>query len=95
MEKLYMLLALAKPDAIPKAELNSTQLASIVSGILGLAGVVAVIFVIIGGIKYVISQGEPAQLQKAKETIIYALVGLAFVMFAFVIVRFVVGQVFK
>lgn len=95
MEKIHTFLAAyTAPDTIPKAELNSTQLASIISGVLGMAGVIAVIFVIIGGIKYVISQGEPAQLQKAKETIIYALVGLAFVMFAFVIVRFVV-EAFK
>lgn len=95
MEKLTTLLAIAAPPSVPKAELDSAQLGNVVSGILGIAGAVAVIFIILAGIKYSTSQGEPAQLQKAKEQIIYAIVGLVFVIFAFVIVRFAVGQVFK
>lgn len=95
MKKLLTFLAVTTPPAVPKAEINSAQLGSVVSGILGIAGAIAVVFIVLAGIKYSTSQGEPAQLQKAKEQIIYAIVGLVFVMFAFVIVRFAVGQVFK
>ncbi|MBR3386475.1 hypothetical protein IKG68_02820 [Candidatus Saccharibacteria bacterium] len=44
---------------------------------IGTAGAVALVFVFIGGIGYLTSSGDAAKLQKAKNTIIYALIGLA------------------
>lgn len=79
---------------IPKAEINGVQFQNLFSVVLGIAGIVAVIVVIIGGIRYSISQGNSGELQKAKDIIVYALVGLFFVMFGFVIIQFVTGRVF-
>lgn len=80
---------------IPKAEINDAQLGGIISTILVIAGIVAVIFIILGGIRYAISQGNPQDLEKGKDMIVYALVGLFFVIFAFVIVQFVTANIFK
>ena len=55
-------------------------------------GVVAVIMVIVGGMKYVSSQGDSSGIASAKNTIVYALVGLVIVALAQVIVRFVVNR---
>jgi hypothetical protein len=55
-------------------------------------GIVAVIMVIIGGMKYVSSQGDSSGIASAKNTIIYALVGLIIVALAQVIVRFVLQR---
>ena len=79
---------------IPKAELNDAQFQNLLTMVFGIAGVVAVIFIIMGGIKYSISQGNASDLEKAKDMIVYALVGLGFVMFAFVIVQFVTANLF-
>ena len=57
--------------------------------IIGIAGIVAVTFVIIGAIGYITSSGDSNKLQKAKNTILYALIGLAIVGFAEVITAFV------
>lgn len=84
----------ATDSGIPKVDLNQAQVGSLFGAVLGIAGVVAVIFIIIGGYKYVISQGNPQAVQKAKETIIYALAGLVIVMMAFTIVQFVTGNLF-
>lgn len=81
-------------DTIPTVEANQASLDAILSLVLGIAGVVAVIFIIVGGIRYAISQGNAADLQKAKDIIVYALVGLFFVIFAFVIVQFVTANLF-
>ncbi len=54
-------------------------------------GSIAVIMVIIGGVRYVISAGDSNAVQGAKNTIMYALVGLVVVLFAQVIVRFVLS----
>ncbi|HAC56368.1 TPA: hypothetical protein DCF80_02610 [Candidatus Saccharibacteria bacterium] len=96
MNALLSLLASIPSSAveIPKAEINNAQLQGAISVILAVAGVVAVIFIILGGLRYTISQGNPQDLEKGKNMIIYALVGLFFVMFAFLIVQFISGEIF-
>ena len=58
---------------------------------IGSAGIVALIFVIIGGIGYTTSAGDQGKLQKAKNTIIYALIGIIVVTIAEILVSFVSG----
>lgn len=60
---------------------------------IGIGGVVAAIFVVIGGIGYTTSAGDPGKLQKAKTTILYALIGLAIVGLAEVITAFVTNAI--
>lgn len=79
---------------IPKSEINDAQFQSLFSTVLAIGGVMAVIFIIIGGIKYATSQGNAGDLEKGKDIIVYALVGLFFVMFGFVIIQFVTGNLF-
>lgn len=81
-------------SGIPGVNLTQAQITSVFNGVLMLAGAVAVVFIVLGGIKYSISQGEPGDTKKAKETIIYALVGLVVVMLAFSIVNLFVTRVF-
>ena len=57
-----------------------------------LVGIVAVIMLIIGGFKYITSGGDASNVASAKNTIIYAIVGLIIVALAQVIVQFVIGQ---
>lgn len=52
-------------------------------------GAVSVIMIIIGGFRYVVSGGDSGGVSGAKNTILYAIVGLIIVLFAQVIVRFV------
>ena len=59
--------------------------------VVGVAGLVAAIFVVYGGIAYVTSAGEPSKIQKAKQIILYALIGLAVVGLAELITAFVSG----
>ena len=58
-------------------------------------GVVSVVMIIIGGFRYIISSGDSGQIQSAKNTILYAIVGLVIVLFAQLIVRFVIGSATK
>ncbi len=54
-----------------------------------IVGAISVIMIIIGGFRYVISGGDSTGTASAKNTILYALIGLVIVLFAQVIVRFV------
>ncbi|MDQ3158535.1 MAG: pilin [bacterium] len=56
-------------------------------------GVVSVIMIIIGGFRYITSGGESAGTTSAKNTILFAIVGLIVVALSQVIVRFVLGRV--
>jgi hypothetical protein len=47
-----------------------------------LGGMIAVVFVIIGGVQYITSQGEPENTRHARGTIINALIGLAITVIA-------------
>jgi hypothetical protein len=54
-----------------------------------LTGATAVIMVIIGGLKYVLSAGNPAQVANAKNTILYSVIGLVVAISSYAIVNFV------
>lgn len=55
-------------------------------------GVVAVIMIIVGGFRYITSGGDSGNVTGAKNTILYAVIGLVIVAFAQFIVRFVLQQ---
>ncbi|MCB9822840.1 hypothetical protein H6800_01030 [Candidatus Nomurabacteria bacterium] len=55
-------------------------------------GTVAVIMIIIGGFRYIISGGDSSATKSAKDTIMYAVIGLVVVLFAQVIVIFVLSN---
>ena len=65
---------------------------SIMDGSNLMAGAVAVIFLIIGGLRYVVSGGKQESVSAAKSTLIYALVGLVVVFFAQIMVHFVLNH---
>ena len=67
-----------------------TQVVRIFSAIVG---VVSIIMIIYGGFKYISSGGDSSKVTEAKNTIIYAIIGLAVVALAQFIVKFVLDKV--
>ena len=59
--------------------------------ILYVVGIIAVIMLIIGGIKYVVSGGDSKKVTDAKNTVLYAIIGLVIAFLAFAIVNFVIS----
>jgi hypothetical protein len=57
--------------------------------VLRIAGIVAVGYVVYGGIQYVMSQGEPDKSKMAQQTIVNALIGLAITIIAAATVSFI------
>jgi multisubunit Na+/H+ antiporter MnhB subunit len=56
-----------------------------------LIGAISVIMLIIGGIRYTISGGDSGNVTAAKNTILYAIIGLVVAFLAFAIVNWVLG----
>lgn len=55
------------------------------------AGIMAVIIIIIAGILYITAGGNPEQVKRAKNAILYSIVGLVIILFAFGITSFITG----
>ncbi len=64
----------------------------IINVIIGVLGIAAVIIIVLGGVNFVTSQGDPAKIKKAKDTIMYGLIGLVIAVLAFAIVNFVLAS---
>jgi len=64
---------------------------TVVNTLLYIVGIVSVVVVIIGGFMYTLSSGDSANVTKAKNTIVYALVGLVIAFLAYAIVNWVLG----
>lgn len=62
---------------------------NLIQWVAGMGGIVAAIFIVVGGWGYITSSGDPSKLQKAKSTILYALIGLAIVALTEVITAFI------
>lgn len=54
---------------------------------------VSVIMVIIGGLRYTLSGGDSAGIKSAKDTVLYALIGVAVAIVAYALVNFVVTHI--
>lgn len=65
---------------------------NVINILLFIIGVVSVIMIIIGGINYTLSQGDSGKVKSAKDTILYAVIGLVVALLAYAIVNFVLGQ---
>lgn len=64
----------------------------VVNMIYMVGGITAVIAIIISGYMYTISGGNPSEVEKAKNSIFYAIIGLVTISIAFTITQFVIGR---
>lgn len=62
---------------------------TIINVLLFVVGIIAVIMIIWGGISYVLSSGAADKAKKARDTIVYSVVGLVVAITAYAIVQFV------
>lgn len=67
------------------------SISTIINILIFIIGIIAVIMLIVGGFRYVFSQGNEKSVQGAKDTILYAIIGIVVAVLAFAIVNFVLG----
>ncbi len=67
-----------------------SRVQTVVNILLYVLGVIAVIMIVVGGIRYTTSNGDSSNIKAAKDTILYAVVGLVVAIMAYAIVNFVV-----
>ncbi len=67
---------------------------TIINVVIGLIGFAAVVMIIVGGLNYTTSNGDAQKVKKAKDTILYGIIGLVVALLAYAIVNFVLKNVF-
>ena len=83
----------ARCDGCPRDLFGDTGVfKQVTNTILYIVGIIAVIMLIIGGIRYVVSGGDSKKVTDAKNTVLYAIIGLVVCILAFAIVNFVVNS---
>lgn len=94
---LLPLNVLAATSAVEKIELENPLsvdtvpelINTAIRAILGIVGAIALLYLIIGGLTWLTSQGNTEKVKKGRETLVWAIFGLAMIFFSYVILNFV------
>ncbi len=70
-----------------------TVITNVINIILYAVGIIAVVMMIFGGFQYITSAGDTAKVTKAKNTILYGIIGLVVAILAYAIVNFVITNI--
>lgn len=96
MEKhiLTVMAQLGSPSelGIPERTADYAALLSILDLVYAVAAVVTVVCIVVYGIMYSLSSGDPGKITRAKNGLLYAIIGLLVVAFAFTITNYVSGR---
>lgn len=86
-----------KPVTVPTVALTGgagdSSVGRLLSVLLGLAGGIALLVIVVAGFRFVTSQGNPDATNRARNTIIYALIGLVICTLAYSAVTFVLERI--
>lgn len=86
LREIYAVLGAPQPAAAAGARSLSQILLSTLQVLLGIIGTLSVLMLVIGGILYITSAGDPGRVEAARKTIQYAIIGLVVAILSLVIV---------
>ena len=92
MERLFAAPINRDQVNLPTLDAGPDSLQIVMNLVWGVAAALCVLFIVIGALKYVLSNGDASQIASAKNTIIYAVIGLVVTMSGFAIVNFALGR---
>jgi hypothetical protein len=90
---IRFIFAVVEQFDVPRAKLNDNAVGNVLQIVFGIAGAIALVMLMLAAMKYVVSRGDPGEVAKAKNAILYSVIGLIIVATAFAIVSFVVKKV--
>jgi Type IV secretion system pilin len=81
------------PYGLPQATADASKVQTILQIVFGIVGALAFLMIVVSGLRYVLSAGNPDRTSRAKDGIVYALVGMTIAISAEAIVTFVVNRI--
>lgn len=94
MHYLYYLAAISKPGSLPTSDATAGKIQAVLQVLFTVLGSVALLMMMIGAFKYVISQGEQTAVRSAKNTVMYSAIGLVVALSAWGIVTYALQGLF-
>ena len=85
--------AVSIPNPIEGVDSFGQIMGNVIRGFLGIVGAVAVALIVWGGFRYMISRGSEQEIEYAKNTLLYAIVGLFIVAVSYIIVDFLITAI--
>ena len=82
------------PNKTDDDALISDTISNILQITFAIAGAIAVLVITVAALQYVLSAGDTQKVARAKDAIIYAVIGLVVALLAFAIVRFILSRAF-
>lgn len=79
-------------DNLPHVKADSDTLTTVLTVVFTIIGALAFFLMVLAGLRYVMSQGNPEKVTSAKNQILYSFVGLVVAASAVAIVNFVLGR---
>lgn len=84
----------ARADGMPRELLGDTGVFNqITNTVLSIIVIISIIMLVIGGFRYIVSGGDSKKVTDAKNTILYAIIGLIISFLAYAIVNFIIGTI--
>ncbi|HSW66015.1 MAG TPA: pilin [Bacillota bacterium] len=80
-------------STLPNPSASNATLITLYNTVIGLFGATALIVLVIAGLRYVSSNGDPGTMAKTKNTIIYSAIGLVVSLVAFTIVNYALSHI--
>jgi len=95
MSNIYYLAQIidSKQTKLPHVQADQSAINKILTIVFVLIGALAFFFLVIAGLRYILSQGDPSRVSEAKNQMVYAIVGLIVAATAGLIVNFVLSKV--
>jgi Type IV secretion system pilin/Family of unknown function (DUF6112) len=78
------------PSGLPTAAADPNQLHNVLQIVFGIVGALAFLMIVVSGLRYILSAGNPDRTSRAKNGIIYALVGVVIAIVGEALVSYVV-----
>jgi hypothetical protein len=82
----------SSPICVAQKDDATVMIKTVINTMLYILGIIAVIMIVVSGIRYVTSTGDASRVKAAKDTLTYSVVGLVVAILAFTIVNFVISR---
>lgn len=76
------------PNPLPYKDPNNLYVL-LIKGMLMVVGTLSLVMFVVGGFQFIVAFGSPEKIQGAKDTLLYAVIGIASVLFSYVLLRFI------
>lgn len=90
MHIIQFIAGVVDTSGLPKAQADSAKITTVLDMVFGIVASMAVLIIVIAGFRVIAAHGDPNATAQARNTLLYAIIGLLVTMTAFAIVTFVV-----